>query len=88
MKQLSSFAACAIVLAIAAAPAGAQDSAFIQQVEANASMATIDQIGSLGNNYATIDQYLAPSAATTATTPASFRATSAMRMPASTNRAT
>lgn len=56
MKQLPSFAACAIVLAIAAAPAGAQDSAFIQQVEANASTATIDQIGSLGNNYATIDQ--------------------------------
>lgn len=51
MKQLPSFAACAIVLAIVTTPASAQDSAFIQQVEANASTATIDQVpGAFGGN--------------------------------------
>lgn len=57
MKHLSSFVACAIAFAFAiAVPAGAQDSAFIQQVESSASTATIEQMASLGNNYATIDQ--------------------------------
>jgi hypothetical protein len=56
MKHLSSFAACAIALAFAAAPAWAQDSAFITQVESAGNTAVIEQIASSGNNYATIEQ--------------------------------
>lgn len=53
MKHL--FAACTIALGCAA-PAWAQDGAFITQREAFNSKAFIEQIASLGNNYAVIEQ--------------------------------
>jgi hypothetical protein len=56
MKHVSSFAAGAIALAFAAAPAWAQDSAFITQYESAGNTAVIEQVASFGNNYATIDQ--------------------------------